>query len=322
MSNYAFSSPTLTNVTVHGNTAGEWGGGIFNVTSSPTLINVTVSGNLSDDIGGGMFNFNSFPVLSNVTLSGNVASSEGGAMYNEEWSSPTLTNVIVWNNQANGSTASTSASIYNLGGQTQPTFSYSLVANSGGSDDWNEDIGVDDGNNLDADPLFVDTPDPDDAPTIGGDLRLTEGSPAIDAGDPDTDPLIYPTDEDETPIDLDGNPRFFGKGEVIDMGAYEYQGTVADEASPTRSAEVLGVPRPNPVRGSASLTLRVVEAQDITVEVFDALGRRVQVLYDGVLSAGTDETLTFDVASLPSGVYVIRAVGEDVAETQHVTVIR
>ncbi len=79
-------------------------------------------------------------------------------------------------------------------------------------------VGTDDGDNIDADPLFVDEP--------GGDLRLSGGSPAIDAADNAAVPLGIMTD-------LDGNPRFrddpdtadtgSGTAPIVDMGPYEFQ---------------------------------------------------------------------------------------------------
>jgi hypothetical protein len=93
------SSPTLTNVTFSGNSAG-FGGGMGNESSSPTLTNVTFNGN-SASYGGGMENyFSSNPRLTNVTFSGNSAGSAGGGMDNER-SSPTLTNVTFSGNTAN-----------------------------------------------------------------------------------------------------------------------------------------------------------------------------------------------------------------------------
>ena len=76
------------------------------------------------------------------------------------------------------------------------------------------------GGNIDADPLFVD---PDN-----GDLQLSADSPCIDAADNTAVPKGVVTD-------LDGNPRFVddpctddtGNGDppIVDMGAYEFQGT-------------------------------------------------------------------------------------------------
>lgn len=241
------SSPVLTNVAFSGNSAGSYGGGVDNSTNSALrLINVTFDGNSAGVLGGGMQNFSSSPMLSNVTFSSNVANhgggmsneasstpiltnvtfsgnsaSAGGGMYNAD-SSPTLTNAVIWNNHANDSTTSTSASISNES-QSEPVISYSLIANSGGSGDWNGSIGVDDGNNIDADPLFLEPIDPDDAPTIAGNLRLSEGSAAIDAGDPNTDPAVFATDEGGNAVDVDDQPRVVNGR--IDIGAHENQGS-------------------------------------------------------------------------------------------------
>ena len=87
--------------------------------------------------------------------------------------------------------------------------------------------------NIDADALFVRQPDPGPDGEWGtidddyGDLRLTSGSPCIDAADNTAVPKDITTD-------LDGNPRFvddpdtpdtgFGNPPIVDMGAYEFQG--------------------------------------------------------------------------------------------------
>ena len=93
------SSPTLTNVTITGNSAGGTGGGMDLNSSSPTLTNVTISGN-SSDFGGGMWLGDSSPTLTNVTISGNSAASYGGGMRLRESSSPMLTNVTISGNSA------------------------------------------------------------------------------------------------------------------------------------------------------------------------------------------------------------------------------
>ena len=222
MSNIHNSSPILTNTTFTGNSAGTRGGGMYNEnTSSPTLTNVTFTGNSADAEGGGMYNLNNFGTLTNVTFTGNSAGTEGGGMYNVI-SNSTLANVIIWDNQANGSTVSASASIFNSG--LTPSITYSLIANSGGSGDWNTAIGTDGGNNLDVDPKFVEAVNPADAPTTVGDLQLKTTSPAINTGDPATDLSLFPGGPG-SPLDLAGNTRVFdGVIDIIDIGAYEFQG--------------------------------------------------------------------------------------------------
>lgn len=98
-------------------------------------------------------------------------------------------------------------------------------------------------------------------------------------------------------------------------------GTVSNEGGPNELAQGLTHPSPNPVRETTSFTLSVDRGQQVTVEVFDIMGRRVQALYEGSLTAGAVENLGLDVSRLPSGVYVIRALGEDFVDTRRVTVV-
>jgi hypothetical protein len=217
MFNTFSSFPTLTNVTFSGNSATTTGGGMTNNDGShATLVNVVFSGNATA-WGGGMANNNSNPLLTNVTMSGNLANNQGGGIYNVNNSAPTLANAIIWHNQAAGSTTLPSASISNS--NATPVISFSLIANSGGSSGWDVALGVDGGHNIDANPLFVDMPDPGAAPTGAGNLRLQAGSPAINAGDPDTDLSLFPGGSGN-PVDLDGKPRVLDGR--IDLGAYEH----------------------------------------------------------------------------------------------------
>ena len=234
------SSPILTSVMISGNRVNGIGGGMYNENSTVTLTGSVFLGNYADEgmgPGGGMYNSESIVNLTNVTFSGNRAAI-GGAMYNVENSNLTLSNVIIWNNMAENNSASPFASIAN-GSSSISTVSYSLLANSGGSgENWNDAIGVDGGNNIDTDPMFVQTPDPLDAPASNGDVRLLPGSPAINAGDPDTDLALFPAVHG-LPTDPDGNPRV--RQDRIDMGAYEFQGLAAPQlVSPADGEEIEG----------------------------------------------------------------------------------
>ena len=71
------------------------GSGMYNVFSSATITNVKISGNSAYE-GGGMYNkSSSSPRLNSVTISGNFADSSGGGMCND-YSSPVLTNTIIF----------------------------------------------------------------------------------------------------------------------------------------------------------------------------------------------------------------------------------
>ena len=79
---------------------------------------------------------------------------------------------------------------------------------------------------------------------------------------------------------------------------------------------------PNPSSSGARLTLELAAAQRVEASVFDALGRRVMVLHEGNLEAGTHAfVLDPDRSGLPTGVYVIRVTGEAFSATRRAMLI-
>lgn len=202
--NHAETSPVLTHVVISSNTASQDGGGMFNNDdTSPVLTNVKIINNTAGRVGGGMSFVNAFATLMNVTMVGNSGhwSYSGHGLYNHQ-SSIGIHNSIIWGN----------GSVGDLGDDIQ----YSLVQGQSENDSYTDE----NNHNLvsASDPLFTDP--------ANGDLTLLPISPAINAGDPNTDLSLFLTDSDNNPIDLAGNPRVYdasGSG-VIDLGAYEYQG--------------------------------------------------------------------------------------------------
>ncbi len=84
----------------------------------------------------------------------------------------------------------------------------------------------------------------------------------------------------------------------------------------------LSAPSPHPARAAARLTLVARETRPATVEAFDALGRRVAVLFDGVTTGGEPVPLTLDAAGLPPGLYLVRAHTAGATATQRVVLRR
>ncbi|MFH1741649.1 MAG: right-handed parallel beta-helix repeat-containing protein, partial [bacterium] len=166
------SSPTLTNCTIAGNTAGI-GGGVLCFYSSPTLTNCTIAGNTADDGGGVSCYDSSSPTLTNCTISGNTGG--GVSCWN---SSPTLTNCTITANTDGGVLCSRESSpnitnciLWNRGIEIDGavTVEYSCI-----QEGWEGE------GNISAYPLFVRPWDGESA-----DLHLMPGSPCIDAGNPD-----------------------------------------------------------------------------------------------------------------------------------------
>ncbi len=69
----------------------------------------------------------------------------------------------------------------------------------------------------------------------------------------------------------------------------------------------LGAPFPNPSAGRVQVRLGVPSVQRVRVAIYDLTGRRIAVLYDGVIGPGAPTTVDFDGSGLASGVYVVRA---------------
>jgi hypothetical protein len=85
---------------------------------------------------------------------------------------------------------------------------------------------------------------------------------------------------------------------------------------------VLSAPYPNPFNPSTSFSLTLAQNQQVAIEVYNLLGQRVERLHDGLLEAEQVYTFTFEADNLPTGIYLVRVVGEDFTATRQVTLLR
>jgi len=226
--------PQIVNCRFEGNEAHE-GGGMHNFRSNPLVAGCTFSGNVSMTRGGAIMNhFISAPTIANCTMCGNQAS-EGPAMTNIEGAQPVIRNTIAWGNGETG----------------DPPFSglpslvaYSLIEGGHAGE-----------GNVQGNPTFLREPTPGADGAFGspdddyGDLRLGDGSPAIDAGLLAALPLDWSDADGDSdtlellPHDLAGAPRCAdapqssnvgcGGAVPVDLGAYEAAGAVANPARPS-----------------------------------------------------------------------------------------
>ncbi|MHC4696534.1 MAG: right-handed parallel beta-helix repeat-containing protein [Planctomycetota bacterium] len=220
IANLHLCCPTVIDSLFHGNvTEGSralsgWGGAIHEdpwENCSSSFINCTFSGNTTVSRGGVIYIRSGSAEFVNCTFSENSADISGGAFWILPWARPILTNCILRGNSPN---------VFDGDPDDPPIVRYTNI--EGGF------AGI---GNIDIDPLFVDADGDDDVPgTLDDDLRLSSGSPCIDAGDNSV--------LSNCARDLDGNIRFMddlgtpdsgsGTAPILDMGAYEFIGIASD----------------------------------------------------------------------------------------------
>lgn len=96
---------------------------------------------------------------------------------------------------------------------------------------------------------------------------------------------------------------------------------VSNETAATASSISLSAAYPNPFAARTTLDYTLSSAQEVRIVAYDVLGREVAVLAEGIQPAGEHEA-TFDAASLPSGIYVVRLTAGKTTLTRRVTVVR
>ncbi len=89
-----------------------------------------------------------------------------------------------------------------------------------------------------------------------------------------------------------------------------------------KAAYAVEAPYPNPTRGEATLPVTVREAQEVTVRVYDVLGRRVRTVRAGEMSEQETRTIRVPTGDLASGQYFVRVRGESFSATKRLTVVR
>lgn len=230
---------SFVNCRILGNIAVLSGGGGASANGTLTFANCLLAGNATlsaSDGGGGLYNTGSLNLF-NCTLYGNTTTAEGGGLYNST-GFPEITNSIFWSNSSDvdgsqgGPFVSEYSQIFRF--SEAPTVNYSSVqfgwTGPGGT-------GV-----LSVDPQFADADGLDNIlGTVDDDFRLSDGSPAVDAGDNNALPLDFADLDGDTnsseslPLDLTGlnrradDPFAADTGNagvtgppIVDMGAHEF----------------------------------------------------------------------------------------------------
>jgi hypothetical protein len=260
------------------------GGGIYCFGSSPTIKNIIFINNISyheySQGGGGMAIKLSNCYIINSLFINNISFSNGAGFYCGLFSDPNITNCTF----ANNSSTNTSGAIMCR------TFSYPIITNSIFWNNFPEEIGGNIDNvtvvysdieggwtgegNIDEDPMFLN-PSNDD-------YHLFENSPCIDAGIPDTTGLYLPE------FDLDGNPRIYNG--IVDMGCYEWQGTISYNFEFQISNYKLSN-HPNPFNPTTMISFSIPEESKVDLIVYNIKGQKIKTIVNEKLEQGLHQTI-------------------------------
>ncbi len=316
-------NPILRNVTISNNHTVSGGGGIYTGRGTAlTLIDVTINDNSTViQGGGGIYGDDPGPshyervIIKSNSSEGGV----GGAIYFSSLGSViTMQNVTIANNEVGEERLT--AGIYFHGGNGNEgihlinsimygngeinlhmrgcSLSVTYCNIEGGQDRidnrdgeiiWGE-------GNIDEDPAFAD---PDE-----GDYHLTEDSPCIDTGDPDS------------PEDPDGTRA--------DMGAYYFHQEMErveyiDETLPTRF-RIVSI-HPNPFNSSTTVSYSLPQSQQLTVNLYDMSGRLIETLYDDFQARG-HHSVVWDSREFGSGIYLVRVQTDKETEVAKLVAIK
>ena len=86
---------------------------------------------------------------------------------------------------------------------------------------------------------------------------------------------------------------------------YPATATAAAPSEAVPTAFAFGPSRPNPFRGATTVSFEVSRAQAVHLVLYDALGRAVATVYDGVVGPG-EHRVRVDASGLPAGLYYLR----------------
>ncbi len=78
---------------------------------------------------------------------------------------------------------------------------------------------------------------------------------------------------------------------------------------------------PNPLRERAEVVFALPAPSEVSLAVFDALGREVARLAEGAFEAG-EHRARLDASALPAGAYVVRLQAGGVTAARGVTLVR
>lgn len=162
---------------------------------------------------------------------------------------------------------------------------------------------------------------------FGNDLAIVKGEPATISwhensihveGDEVSDLTLYAPNV-ETLIINEVVSEFTRDGDYISLSG-SFVSTEADYNGLPDQVELVQN-FPNPFNPATTIQFQLPESASITLEVFDMIGRKVSLLVDDQMAAGS-HSVNFDASALSSGVYVYRLTVDGAQLTKRMTLIK
>ncbi len=288
------SDADIHDCTISYNACTEYGNGICCRNSSPNIAYCLFTENREFNSGGGGFACieNSYPLISNCVFYRNMANQGGGIFASNSFLN--ITNSILWLNES-------SSGNFEIGfAGNEPIVSYCDVMG-----EWPGE------GNIDLDPLFRDP--------YNGDFHLMAiecdnpyDSPCIDMGHPDS-------------LDLFLNCQW-GLGEQrADIGVYGCNSgtqTAIDELNILAPENIsLFQNYPNPFNASTVIKYELPKQSQVTIEIYDILGRKVTTLIDKQQPAGYHQAI-WHADDFASGMYFYKLQAGDFIETKKMILMK
>lgn len=156
----------------------------------------------------------------------------------------------------------------------------------------------------------------------GGDVYVNETPKRISAVITEEPPqnAVFENFDTTALVDANGNPAPFS------LGGINYQPVPVSIEVEQISEEVplefeLEANYPNPFTRETVIPFGIPRSEHVVLEVYDLLGRRIETLIDRVVTAGRHEA-TWQVDSLPAGIYLIRLTVGNATLTQRATLTK
>ena len=251
------------------------------------IVNNLFDKNFATFFGGGVAFLEADVLFTNNSVVNNISMYAGGLYFNAA-ATPTIKNSIVWNNSVSSEEG---PQVYVYDVYSAPKFYYNDI--EGGFEDFSgSGVGNFQGvyeDNIDLDPDFVGT---GDFP-----MSLSDNSPCINSGTPDTTGLSLPAD------DLAGKKRVME--DRVDIGCYENQRSSAIQNLSFENIQL--VVSPNPVTENSIIRLNIIRNAEIEFVIVDSQGKLIHVIGKQDYSKGEHE-IQLPSEKLQAGLYLLKAI--------------